>query len=253
MLFYWEEPAPAAYFSRLQNEAIQETVEAHPDRFVGFGTAPLQDVPEAIRIAEEARGLGLKGLEIGTSVNGKPLDDPELESLYEAAERLGLLLFVHPIESADDKDPIGGMLTSVLTYPYQTTLMIERMILRGIFEKYRHLRLCLAHGGGLLPYNIGRLDHAYRQRAALQKKIPQPPSSYLRQMYFDSVVHSTAALEFLVRTAGADRVVIGTDYPMAMGERNPVSKILSATDIAEDDRERILGKNAQEALGLTGP
>jgi len=248
LLFYWDQSDSAAYFSRLQNEAIQKTVEAHPDRFVGFGTAPLQDVPEAIRVAEEAKSLGLKGLEIGTSVNGKPLDDPGLEPFYEAAERLGLLLFVHPIESADEGDPIGSQLTSVLGYPYQTTLMVERMILRGIFEKYRHLHLCLAHGGGLLPYNIARLDHAYSQRAPLRKNIPQFPSAYLRQMYFDSVVHSVAALEFLIRTVGADRVVIGTDYPMGMGDREPVPKVLSLTGITEDERAGILGKNALAAL-----
>lgn len=250
LLFYWDRPDSAAYFSRLQNEAIQKTVEAHPDRFVGFGTAPLQDIPEAIRVAEEAKRLGLKGLEIGTSVNGQTLDDPGLEPFYEAAERLGLLLFVHPIESADEGDPIGSQLTSVLGYPHQTTLMIERMILRGIFEKYRHLRLCLAHGGGLLPYNIARLDHAYSQRAPLRKSVPRPPSEYLRQMYFDSVVHSVSALQFLVRTVGADRVVIGTDYPMGMGDREPLPKIRSLTAITEDERARILGKNALAALGL---
>lgn len=248
LLFYRDPPDAAAYFSRLQNEAIQKTVEAYPDRFVGFGTAPLQDVSEAIRVTEEAKDLGLKGLEIGTSVNGKPLDHPGLEPFYEAAERLDMLLFVHPIESADEGDPIGSQLTSVLGFPHQTTLMIERMILSGIFEKYRHLRLCLAHGGGLLPYNIARLDHAYSQRAPMRKNISQPPSTYLRRMYFDSVVHSVATLEFLVRTVGADRVVIGTDYPMAMGDREPVAKILSLAGITEDERAGMLGRNALEAL-----
>jgi aminocarboxymuconate-semialdehyde decarboxylase len=250
LLFYWEPSDVAGYFSRLQNEAIQKTVDSHPDRFIGFGCAPLQDVREAIRIAEEAKRLGLKGLEIGTNVNGQPLDDPALEPFYEAAEHLGLVLFVHPIETTDQEDPIGAMLTSVLAYPHQTTLMIERMILRGIFEKYRHLRLCLAHGGGLLPYNIGRLDHAYSQRAALKANIPHPPSSYLRQMFFDSVVHSVPALQLLIQTVGADRVVIGTDYPMAMGDRDPVPKIRSLVGVTAEERDGILGGNALAALGL---
>lgn len=128
LLFYWDEPASAAYFCRLQNQAIQEVVKAHPDRFVGLGTVPLQSLREAMAVAEEAKQLGLKGLEIGTSVEGKALDDSEFEPFFEAAQRLDLLLFVHPIEGGIDesKDPLMGMLGNVLEFPYRTTLMIDR-------------------------------------------------------------------------------------------------------------------------------
>ena len=250
LLFYWDEPAAAAYFSRLQNEAIQGVVKQHPDRFVGFGSVPLQDIATAIAIAKEARTLGLKGLEIGDSLGDRPLDDPVFEPFFDAVQALDLLLFVHPLEGGiETDDPLTGMLGNVLHFPFRTTMMIERMILKGLFEKYQNLRLCLSHGGGLLAFNIWRLDHAFDMRPEFRKSISQRPSEYLKKLYFDSIVHSVAALQYLIHVVGADRVVIGTDYPMAMGDFEPVRKIhlLSLTD---EERSQVLGANAARALNL---
>jgi len=250
LLFYWEEPAVAAYFSRCQNEAIHAVVEKHPDRFVGFGSVPLQSMADSIAIAEEAKSMGLKGLEIGSAVGDKPLDDPSFEPFFEAAQRLDLLLFVHPLEGGlDADDPLAPILGNVLQFTYRTTMMVERMIIKGMFERYPNLRLCLSHGGGLLPFNIWRLDHSYGLRAELKKSVPRKPSEYLKKIYFDSIVHSVAALQYLVHVAGADRVVIGTDYPMAMGDFDAVSKIM-AIEVTAAEREQILGCNAAVALNL---
>jgi len=250
LLFYWEEPDAAAYFSRIQNEAIQAIAQKHPNRFVGFGSAPLQNVPEAIAISKEAKNMGLKGLEIGTNVSDRPLDDPIFEPFYEAAQALDLLLFVHPTEDGiETDDPLTGMLGNVLQFPYRTTLMIERMILKGFFEKYKNLRLCLSHGGGLLAFNIWRLDHAYKLRPEFRKNISQPPSTYLKKLYFDSIVHSAAALQYLTQVVGADRVVMGTDYPMGMGDFEPISKV-TALNLTGEERSQILGSNAVRALKL---
>ena len=250
LLFYWDEPAVASYFSRLQNEAIQTVVEKYPDRFVGFGSAPLQSVAEAIAVAEEAKTLGLRGLEIGTTVGAKPLDDPTFEPFFERVEALDLLLFVHPTEDGiDTDDPVMTMLGNVVQFPYRTTLMIERMILNGMFDRYKNLRLCLSHGGGLLAFNIWRLDHAYKLRPEFRKNISQPPSTYLKKLYFDSIVHSASALQYLIQVAGVDRVVIGTDYPMGMGDFEPISKIESLS-LSDEQRNWVLGANAARALNL---
>src|SRR6266545_4979228 len=216
LLFYWEEVAVAAHFSRKQNEAIQSVVQKHADRLVGFGSVPLQSVADAVAIAEEAKNMGLKGLEIGNSVGDNPL---------------------------------SGILGNVLQFTFRTTLMIERMILKGMFEKYTNLRLCLSHGGGLFAFNIWRLDHAYQLRPELQKIIPRKPSEYLNKLYFDSIVHSVAALQYLVQVVGVDRVVVGTDYPMAMGDFESVNKV-KQLDLANGERQRILGDNAARALNL---
>ena len=250
LLFYWEEPAVAAHFSRKQNEAIHAVVENHPDRFVGFGSVPLQSIADSIAIAQEAKALGLKGLEIGNAVGERPLDDPLFESFFEAAQALDLLLFVHPLEGGvDADDPLAGILGNVLQFTFRTTLMVERMILKGMFEKYPNLRLCLSHGGGFIAFNIWRLDHSYNLRADLRKNLPRKPSDYLRNLYFDSIVHSVAALQYLVGIVGPDRVVIGTDYPMAMGDFQSVEKV-GQLEISEESRKQILGGNAARALNL---
>jgi len=250
LLFYWEEPAVASHFSRRQNEAIQTVVQKHPDRFVGFGSVPMQSLSDSITIAEEAKSMGLKGLEIGNAVGDKPLDDPSFEPFFEAVQKLDLLLFVHPLEGGlDADDPLSPILGNVLQFTFRTTMMVERMILKGMFEKYPSLRLCLSHGGGLLAFNIWRLDHSYGLRPELKRTLPQKPSEYLRKLYFDTIVHSVKALEYLVKVAGADRVVIGTDYPMAMGDFEAVRKVKDL-ELQAAERELILGGNAARALKL---
>jgi aminocarboxymuconate-semialdehyde decarboxylase len=250
LLFYWDEPAVAAHFSRRQNEAIQAVVKAHPDRFVGFGSVPLQSVEDSIAIAEEAKILGLRGLEVGNAVGEKPLDDPSFEPFFEAVQKLDMLLFVHPLEGGlDAGDPLSPILGNVLQFTFRTTMMVERMILKGMFEKYPTLRLCLSHGGGLLAFNIWRLDHSYGLRPDLKRTIPQKPSEYLRRLYFDTIVHSVSALDYLVKVVGADRIVVGTDYPMAMGDFDCVQK-LKDLQLSNAERDLILGANAAQALKL---
>ena len=250
LLFYWEDAAVAAHFSRRQNEAIQAVVRKHPDRFIGFGSVPLQSVAESIAIADEAKNMGLSGLEIGNAVGDMPLDDPSFEPFFEAAQKLDLLLFVHPLEGGLDlDDPLAPVLGNVLQFTFRTTMMVERMILKGMFEKYPNLRLCLSHGGGLLAFNIWRLDHSYGLRPELKKIIARKPSEYLPQLYFDTIVHSVAALQYLVQVVGADRVVIGTDYPMAMGDFDSVNKV-TELELSDAQRQQILGGNAKMALQL---
>lgn len=250
LLFYWEAPAVAAHFSRRQNEAIQQVVQKNPDRFIGFGSVPLQSIPDSIAIAKEAKAIGLKGLEIGNAVGDKPLDDPMFEPFFAVAQELDLLLFVHPLEGGvDPDDPLAPILGNVLQFTFRTTMMIERMILTGMFEKYPNLKLCLSHGGGLLAFNIWRLDHSFGLRRDLQQQLPHKPSGYLKRLYFDTIVHSIAALQYLVEVVGVDRVVIGTDYPMAMGDFDPVGKILEL-NLSDAQRALVLGENAKKALNI---
>jgi aminocarboxymuconate-semialdehyde decarboxylase len=250
LLFYWDEPDVAAHFSRRQNEAIRKVVQQFPDRFIGFGSVPLQSLRDAVAIAEEAKSMGLRGLEIGNAVGEKPLDDPSFETFFSAIQKLDLLLFVHPLEGGlDPGDPLAPILGNVLQFTYRTTMMIERMILKGMFERFPNLRLCLSHGGGLLAFNIWRLDHSYSLRPGLKAAVPRKPSEYLKRFYFDTIVHSIAALQYLINVVGADRVVMGTDYPMGMGDFDPVGK-LAEINLTAAERELILGQNSLRALAL---
>jgi aminocarboxymuconate-semialdehyde decarboxylase len=225
-------------------------VQKHPDRFVGFGSVPLQSIAESIAIAEEAKAMGLRGLEIGNAVGDKPLDHPSFAPFFEAAQQLDMMLFVHPLEGGlDADDPLSPVLGNVLQFTFGTTMMVERMILTGMFEKYPNLRLCLSHGGGLLAFNIWRLDHSYGLHPELKKIVPQKPSEYLKKLYFDTIVHSVSALDYLIKVVGPDRVVIGTDYPMAMGDFAPIDNIFRL-DLPDAERKQILGGNAAAALQL---
>jgi aminocarboxymuconate-semialdehyde decarboxylase len=160
------------------------------------------------------------------------------------------LLFVHPLEGGvDADDPLMPILGNVLQFTFRTTMMIERMILKGMFERYPNLRLCLSHGGGLLAFNIWRLDHSYSLRSGLKEIIPQKPSEYLKKLYFDTIVHSVSALDYLVKVVGVNRVVVGTDYPMAMGDFESVNKV-KQLNLADADQKKILGANAVCALNL---
>jgi aminocarboxymuconate-semialdehyde decarboxylase len=161
-----------------------------------------------------------------------------------------MLLFVHPLEGGlDADDPLSPILGNVLQFTFRTTMMVERMIVKGMFERYPNLRLCLSHGGGLLAFNIWRLDHSYSLRPELKKTIRDKPSEYLKKLYFDTIVHSTVALQYLVEVVGADRVAIGTDYPMGMGDFEAVQKIMEL-DLPAAQRELILGGNAAQALNI---
>jgi predicted TIM-barrel fold metal-dependent hydrolase len=180
LLFYWEDAAVAAHFSRRQNQAIQDVVKKHPDRFIGFGSVPLQSVAESIAIAREAQSMGLKGLEIGNAVGEKPLDDPSFEPFFQAAQELELLLFVHPLEGGlDADDPLSPVLCNVLQFTFRTTMMVERMILKGMFES---TPICVSvypwRRVMALTFGAGSF---YTLRTA--KQLPRKPSQYLKQMY----------------------------------------------------------------------
>ena len=171
-------PTVVAHFSRRQNEAIQDVVKKHPDRFIGFGSVPLQSVPNPLLSPGKRRAWGLRGWRSATRWRTSRSTIRSFEPFFQIAQELELLLFVHPLEGGlDADDPLSPILGNVLQFTFRTTLMVERMILKGMFEKYPYLRLCLSHGGGLLAFNIWRLDHSYGLRADLQKQLPKKPSA----------------------------------------------------------------------------
>jgi aminocarboxymuconate-semialdehyde decarboxylase len=193
--------------------------------------------------------LGFAGVEISTNVNGTDLDHPEFSGLFAKAEALGALLFVHPIGFTHADRMRDCYLNNIIGQPLESTLAISRLILGGVLERHPRLNICIAHGGGYLPFYPGRLDHAWRVRPEC-RLTPRPPSTYLAKLYFDSVVYSTESLSNLVHQVGSDRVVLGTDYPFDMGESDPVGLIERTQDLSSADRNRILRENAARLLKL---
>lgn len=250
MFCYWAEPAGAAEFARLQNDHIAAVVSARPERFYGAGTLPLQDPDLAVKELERVRrDLGLHAIAIGTNVNGKLLSDGLLTPVLETAARLDTPIFVHPVGPALGADRAPASYYAVtIGYPLDTALTTYALLFSGTLERVPPLRFCFAHGGGAFPFLLGRLSHGWRAHPEAQAASPKPPSEYLGAFYYDSITHHPAALRFLVETLGADRIVMGSDYPFAMGSADPVA---SLSNLPESVQAQIVEANARQFLGVS--
>jgi aminocarboxymuconate-semialdehyde decarboxylase len=239
------------HFARLQNDTIAELVEAHPKRFAGVGTVPLQAPRQAVaELARTVKQLGFRAVQVGTHVNGKNLDAPELAPFWAQAQELDLLVLVHPHNPAGANRMERYFLSNLVGNPSDTTLAAASLIFGGILERLPRLKVLLAHGGGFLPYQLGRFDRGYAVREDLHGRIPRPPSAYWSRFLCDTIVHEPRALRFLLDIAGPGRVVLGTDYPFFIGDDDPVGSVDRAQRLSAADRRAVLGGNACAALGL---
>jgi aminocarboxymuconate-semialdehyde decarboxylase len=250
MFCYWADAAAAAEFCRLHNDTIAEVVAAHPSRFLGAAIVPLQAPALAVKELERVARQGFRCVEIGSSVDGRDLDDPALSPVWDAADSLNLALFVHPAAPVLGIDRVRTYnLPLVLGNPLETALAITRVIYGGLLDRWPRLRWCFAHGGGAFAFVVGRVDRGWTVMPEGTAAVPRPPSAYASRFWVDSITHSGRALRFIVDTHGADRVVLGSDYPFRMGYDDPV-KSLDETPLDPVTRQRILETNAQEFLGL---
>jgi aminocarboxymuconate-semialdehyde decarboxylase len=248
LFFYWTAPETGERIARALNDGIAALVKAHPDRFFGLGTLPMQDGHRAARELERVvTGLGFRGIELCTHVAGMDLDHPSLTPVWAAAERLGVPFFLHPQNSGDTRRLDDLHLWNLVGFPLETALAAARLILGGVFERHPGLRVILAHGGGYFPYQVGRMDHGYAARAELRERLPRRPSEYLGNLYCDSLTHSGISLRFLLDRLGDDHVVIGSDYPFDMGDTRPVDAIRDL-GLGRERETKVLGKNLARLL-----
>jgi aminocarboxymuconate-semialdehyde decarboxylase len=246
---YAQPPALATAFARIQNEQLAKLVKTHPARFQAIGTVPMQAPRQA---ADELRhamtALGLRGIQIGSNIAGKNLDDPELEPVWATAAELGAFILLHPINVAG-MDRLGSYyLNNLIGNPLDTTIAAACLVFGGVLERHPSLKICLAHGGGFVPYQAGRFVHGWHVRTEPKKRLPKPPTDSLQRFYFDTIVHSKEVLEFLVGNAGADRVLLGSDYPFDMGTPYGVLQVRSLS-LPASEQASILGGLAQTMLG----
>ncbi len=231
-------------WSRMVNDGIAEAVQSAPEAFVGFATLPLQDMTEAIRELDRAVGeLGLAGIEIATNINGVELDAPELHPLWERAATHRLPILIHPHYVAGASRMGDYHLRNLIGNPAETALAGSRLLFGGVLERYPDLVLILSHGGGALPHLIGRLAQGYRVRPEC-RLYASSPEELLGAFYFDTIVFDSTVLRHLVDTVGADRVIVGTDYPFDMSDDNPVTFVTTA-GLAEDEAQAILAGGAE--------
>ena len=245
---YGQPAAVAAAFARIQNEQLAQLAKARPDRFLAIATLPMQAPTQAAdELRHAVRVLGLRGAQIGSKIAGKNLDDPELEPVWAAAAELGAFILLHPINVAGADRLSSYYLTNLIGNPLDTTIAAASLVFGGVLERHPTLKICLAHGGGFVPYQAGRFVHGWHVRAEPKSKLAKPPTESLKRFYFDTIVHSKEALAFLVGNAGAERVLLGSDYPFDMGMPEGVSQVRSLS-VPAADQSAILGARARALL-----
>jgi aminocarboxymuconate-semialdehyde decarboxylase len=233
------------------NDGIAEYVARHRDRLAALCGVPLIDGHEAAKELERCiTQLGFKGVEILTNVNGKELSDPAYAPFWRKAEELGALVLIHPNGFTHAERLTRFYFNNVIGNPLETTIALHYLIFDGVLERHPKLKILAVHGGGYLGAYPGRIDHAWGARSDSHGSLPQPPTAYLKKIYFDTVVFTPHQLAELVRTYGIDHVIMGTDYPFDMADYDPVGHVVETEGLDAAAVAAIAGGNAKRLLGL---
>jgi aminocarboxymuconate-semialdehyde decarboxylase len=247
---YWAEEELAEQIVRVQNEAMAELCARNPQRLVGLGTVSLQHPAlacEQLRTAVDK--LGLRGIQISTSVGARELSDPSFHPIWRLLEELAVLMFIHPFGSSLGVRTNAYYLVNTIGQPLETTIALSHLIFGGVLDHFPGLKIVAAHGGGYLPTYLGRSDHAYRVRPEAAAHTAKAPSEHLKRIWFDTVVYDPMALRHLIDRVGPSQVVIGTDYPFDMGCYEIHELLQNTPGLSDSEREAILGNNAAALIG----
>jgi aminocarboxymuconate-semialdehyde decarboxylase len=250
---YHLDAAQGRQLARDVNDEIAAMARQWPQRFAGLATLPVQDVKAAIAELERAvTVLGLKGAELDTAVNGENWDEPKFLPLFKAAEAMGAVLFFHPQPQHNfmmQRTTRYGLSNS-LGVIVEDAIVVAILIFGGVLDACPDLKVCIAHGGGPACFAMGRIDRGWQSRPEARQHIRQPPSAYQHRLYYDCVTGSEAALRFLLDQVGADRVVLGSDWPFVPWDPSPVAWVQSLKTVTQDEKEKILWRNLESLLKL---
>lgn len=250
MFSYWTSGDDGLEIAKYLNDILADTVTDFPLRFVGLGTVPMQDPKLAVAEIERCKQIGLAGVQIGTNVNQQNLGEPQFFDFFAACAELGMSVFVHPWDMMGEQHIQKYWLPWLVGMPAEVSRAICSLIFSGTLERLPGLRLAFAHGGGAFPATIGRIEHGFNVRPDLcAVDNPHSPRKYLGRMYFDSLVHEAAKLDYLVELVGANQIMLGSDYPFPLGEARPGDLIAS---MPYDDaiKEMLLNGSALNWLNL---
>jgi aminocarboxymuconate-semialdehyde decarboxylase len=248
---YYAVPAEiGAQAARLVNDGIAAIVARHPDRYAAMGSVPMQDGEAAAAELDYAvKTLGFKGVQILTNVAGRELSDPAFAPFWAKAEELGAWVFIHPSGFTDGRRLGRFYFSNVIGNPLETTIALHYLIFDGVLERHPRLKIMAAHGGGFLGAYHGRIDHAWGARSDSRGTLPQPPSTYLKRIYFDTIVFTPEQLRAMIAAYGADHLLMGTDYPFDMADYDPIGHLVES-GLEPEVVAAIAGGNAQRLFGI---
>ena len=250
MFSYWAKANDALELSKFLNDHISDITAKFPDKFIGLSTVPLQDSQRAIEELERSMKNGHRGVQIGSNINNKNLNELEFTEFFAACEQLGAAILVHPWQMMGQENMSKYWLPWLVGMPAEISRAVCSMIFGGIFEKYPKLKVCFAHGGGSFLPTISRIEHGWECRPDLVAiDNPKNPKEYLGKFWVDSHVCDHKMLQYVIDLVGADKVMQGSDYPFPLGEAIPGELVRSAP-ITETDKAKILGSAAKSWLGI---
>lgn len=246
---YWAKPAEGLETSRFFNDHICSCVTNHPDKFIGLGTVPLQDIDMAIKEMERCvKELKMPGIEIGSNINQLNLSDKKFDPFWEAAQDLNCSIFIHPWEMMGENEMMKYWLPWLVGMPAETARAICSLIFGGVMEKYPNLKFAFAHGGGSFPATVGRVEHGWKVRPDLCAiDNPINPRDYLGKFWVDSLVHDEVSFDVLLKTVGEDKICVGSDYPFPLGEHRP-GELVESMDIPIETKQKMMFENAMNWL-----
>ena len=246
---YWAKPAEGLETSRFFNDHICSCVTHYPDKFIGLGTVPLQDIDMAIKEMERCvNELKMPGIEIGSNINQLNLSDQKFDPFWEAAQELNCSIFIHPWEMMGENEMMKYWLPWLVGMPAETARAICSLIFGGVMEKYPNLKFAFAHGGGSFPATVGRVEHGWKVRPDLCAiDNPINPRDYLGKFWVDSLVHDEVSFDVLMKTVGEDKICVGSDYPFPLGEHRP-GELVESMNISIETKQKIMFENAMNWL-----
>jgi aminocarboxymuconate-semialdehyde decarboxylase len=240
----------AAKAAVMVNDGIAEWIGQKPDRFVALGTVAMQAPEAAVAELERGMAMGFKGVQILTNINGRELSDPMFAPFWAAAERLGAVVLLHPVGFTEGVRLERFYFSNVVGNPLETTIALHYLIFDGVLERHPKLKIIAVHGGGYLAAYSGRIDHAWGARTDVHGNLPLPPTTYLKRVFFDTVVFTPHQLEALIKTFGPGQILMGTDYPYDMADSDPIGHLRSVEGLEEGVVEAIAGGNAKALFGI---
>ena len=248
--FYALSPEAGLAASRLSNDGIAQMVAKYPARLRGMATLPMQDPDAAIAELERVvKEYKFKAVEMGTSIEGEQLAHPRFRPVLKTIEQLGCFIFTHPYACSAKGSMDSYELFNTVGYPLDSTLMVAHLMASGALDELKTLRIVIPHGGGYVPYQIGRFDRAHKHRPAASVDTQSAPYDLFRRFYFDALTHDPRSTRHLINMAGADHVVIGTDNPFNMGYEDPLAALDATPGLTPEERAQICGGTARGLLG----
>ncbi|MDZ4752531.1 MAG: amidohydrolase family protein [Flavobacteriales bacterium] len=248
---YWAKPEDCMEVSRFLNDDLAEAFHKFPKNYVGLATLPMQDPELAVKEIDRCRKIGFRGIQIGSNVNGKNLNEPFFFPIWEALEKNNMCVLVHPWEMMGQDQMARYWLPWLVGMPAETSRAVCSLIFGGIFDKFPGIRFNFAHAGGSFIPTIGRIEHGFNCRPDLVAlDNPVNPREYLGKFWVDSATHDPQLLKYIIEVVGSEKITLGTDYPFPLGDLE-IGKFISEMDITQEDRDNIFYKAPLEWLGMS--